>query len=85
MAVVNQTLATPGFGPTAVHPQAYGPEGRRAPLALEPYVVTNQEQHDEVARGRNEHSLCVLAHAYALETGHGITRLFPYRIVSANR
>jgi hypothetical protein len=32
--VVNQTLASPGFGPPGVHPQAFGPEGRRAPLAM---------------------------------------------------
>lgn len=85
MAAVNQIRAMPEFGPTAVHPQTYGPEGWRAPLALETYVVINQERHDEVARGRNEHSLCVLAHAYALETGHALTRLCPYRIASANR
>lgn len=42
-AVVNQTLASPGFGPAGFHPQAYGPEGRRAPLALDASRVRNHE------------------------------------------
>jgi hypothetical protein len=36
-AVVNQTLASPSFGPAGFHPQAFGPEGRRAPFAVMTY------------------------------------------------
>lgn len=57
MAVVNQTLASPGFGPAGFHPQASGPEGRRAPLALIAFLVTNQEWRNEAVRGRNDGAL----------------------------
>lgn len=35
---MNHTPAAPGFGPPGVHPQAFGPSGRRAPLALDAHV-----------------------------------------------
>ena len=47
-AVVNQTLASPGFGPAGFHPHAFGPEGRRAPLAL---VSTAKNPHLSTAVG----------------------------------
>ncbi len=34
--VVNQTPAAPGFGPAGFHLVAFGPRGRRAPLAVVP-------------------------------------------------
>jgi hypothetical protein len=38
-AVVNQTLASPGFGPPGVHPQAFGPSWAGA-LRLRSWPVT---------------------------------------------
>ena len=40
---MNQTLAAPGFGPAGLHPQVLGPEGQRAPLALDAYATTWEE------------------------------------------
>lgn len=47
-AVVNQTTAVQCFGPSGVHPPAFGPEGRRAPLAL---VGTAKNPHLSTAVG----------------------------------